>query len=157
MFFGLLSIILVYFCHLKIVQSAQGPAVGTQTSLDMTRYPPLPPAITPSSLHTDTAAPPNSPGVSTAPAVTPRDTRRTLETRFPASTTTHIRRGDHTNHRIPPRRPLTSVMPKRRAGRRANLARAGAKGGKVGKSSSLDIDPDGPADNAFELVSSRFS
>ena len=100
--FGLFSIILVYFCHLEIAQSAKEPAVGTQTSLDMTHYPPLLPAITPSSLHTDTAAPPNSPGVSIAPAVTPRDTRWTLETRFPASSTTPIRRGNNTNHRIPP-------------------------------------------------------
>ena len=157
MFFGLLSIILVYFCHLKIVQSAQGPAVGTQTSLDMTRYPPLPPAITPSSLHTDTAAPPQLPrrqhSACGDAARHPADAGDAVPR---VDDNAHPTRGSH-QPPDPPRRPLTSVMPKRRAGCRANLARAGAKGGKVGKSSSLDIDPNNPVDNAFVLVSSRFS
>ena len=48
-------------------------------------------------------------------------------------------------------------MPKKqRAGRRAN-ARGGAKGGKARKTaSSFELDPNDPADNAFELVSPRF-
>ena len=62
---------------------------------------PLPPAITTRSLPAVADALPKSQGVSTAPAVTPRDARRTLETRFPASL--HIRRGDNLN-RLPPRR-----------------------------------------------------
>ena len=60
----------------------------------------------------------------------------------------------HANRPLPAARcPLTTTaMPKPRAGRRAN-----AKGGKVLKTSPLQLDPDDPADNAFQLVRPRFS
>ena len=84
--------------------------------------------------------------------MTSRDARRTLETRFPASLHIPARGKPQPTSSPPP-----STMPKKqRAGRRAN-ARGGAKGGKARKTaSSLDLDANDPADNAFKLVSPRF-
>ena len=117
---------------MEIDPSAQGPPVVIKTSVDDDATPPVLPATTPSSPHAIAHPLPNSPGVSSAPGVTPRDTRRTLETRFPASTTFAHRRGDPPTAHSRPRRPLTHhpcrssgpvASPTRREGRFQRPAR----------------------------------